>query len=73
MATLVDRRRRSRTHAMVTGSAEAGSLTPARWSMLDLGVAQAGFTRRPTQAFEVSVDVQEGQFASECRMHDQFL
>ena len=55
----------------VTGSAEAGSLTPARWSMLDLGVAK-GFTRRPTQAFEVS-DVQEGQFASECRMHDQFL
>jgi hypothetical protein len=41
--------------------------------MVGLGVAKAGFTRRPTQAFEASVDVQEGQFASKCRMHDRFL
>jgi hypothetical protein len=42
-------------------------------SVVDFGVAQAGFTRRPTQAFEASVDVQEGQFTSQCRMHDRFL
>ena len=41
--------------------------------MDDLGVAQAGFTRRPAQTFEASVDVQEGQVASKCRMHDRFL
>jgi hypothetical protein len=38
-----------------------------------LAVAAAGFTGRPTQAFEPSVDVQEGQFACKCRMHDRFL
>jgi hypothetical protein len=41
--------------------------------VVDVGVAQAGFTRRPAQAFEPSVDVQEGQLARKCRMHDRFL
>ena len=40
---------------------------------MDLGVAQAGLTRRPAQTFETSVDVEEGQVASKCRMHDRFL
>ena len=39
--------------------------------MDDLRVSQAGFTRRSAQ--EASVDVQEGQVASKCRMHDRFL
>jgi hypothetical protein len=41
--------------------------------MVDLGVAQPGFPRCPTQTLEPSVDVQEGQVARKCRMHDQFL
>ena len=40
--------------------------------MVDL-VSQAGFARRPTHAFEAGVDVEEGQVASKCRMHDRFL
>ena len=49
-------------------------LTPsvARWCAVDL-VTQAGFTCRPTHAFEAGVDVEEGQVARECRMHDWLL
>jgi hypothetical protein len=40
--------------------------------MVDL-VSQAGFARRPAQALEAGIDVEERQVAGKCRMHDRFL